>query len=86
MKEKLCRRLVRLEEIHALAIRTREACSQPSGTSTAEILRERLRAQGFEQTGNESLAETMGRAFGMNSSELRCYLQERAAQAAEAVR
>ena len=69
LKEKLSRRLVRLEEIHA-AVRANEAATAPS-VSVCEILRERLRAHGFVQTGNESLAETTARAFGMNSQELR---------------
>jgi hypothetical protein len=39
--------------------------------TAAQILRERLRLRGFEPTGNESLAETLARAFGMDSQELR---------------
>jgi hypothetical protein len=79
MREKLSQRLVRLEEIHAAAVRAQEACSQLIGPSAAEIVRERLRVRGFVQTGNESLAETMARAFGMNSGEHRAYLRERTA-------
>ena len=71
MREKLSRRLVRLEEIHAAAVRGKEACSQRAGPSVAETIRERLRIRGFVPTGNESLAETLGRAFGMNGQELR---------------
>jgi hypothetical protein len=70
MREKLSRRLVRLEEIHAAAIRAQEAASAPR-INVCEMLREHLKAHGFVQTGNESLAETMARAFGMNSQELR---------------
>jgi hypothetical protein len=70
MREKLSRRLMCLEEIHAANIRANAACSPPSGPSVAEIIRERLRLKGFVQTGNESLAETLARAFGMNSREL----------------
>jgi hypothetical protein len=78
MREKLSRRLEHLEEIHAAAIRAKEAASTPR-INVCEMLRERLKAHGFVQTGNESLAETMARAFGMNSGELRSYLAERAA-------
>jgi hypothetical protein len=73
MREKLSRRLMRLEEIHAAAVRAKEACSQ-RGPSVAEILREHLAARGFVQTGNESLAETTARAFGMTSRELRSFM------------
>jgi hypothetical protein len=78
MREKLSRRLVRLEEIHAAAVRAKAACA-PNSPSAAEIIRERLRAHGFVETGNESLAETMARAFGMSTRELHKYLEERAA-------
>jgi hypothetical protein len=78
MREKLCRRLLRLEEVHAAAVRAQEACSQ-RGPSAAEILRERLKVHGFEHTGNESLAETIARAFGVSPRELALYLAERAA-------
>jgi hypothetical protein len=70
MREKLCRRLERLEEIHAAAVRAKAASKEPS-RNVCEILREHLKAHGFVQTGNESLAETLARAFGMNSQELR---------------
>ena len=81
MKEKLSRRLARLEEIHAAAVRAKEASEVPS-RNVSEIIRARLKAHGFVQTGNESLAETMARAFGMDCGELRNYLRERAAGAA----
>jgi hypothetical protein len=71
MREKLSRRLERLEEIHAAAIRAKAARSPPGAPSVAEIIRERLRIRGFVQTGNESLAETTARAFGISSQELR---------------
>ena len=71
MRDKLSRRLMRLEQIQAAAVRAKAACSSPAGPSVAEIVRERLRVRGFVQTGNESLAETLARAFGMNSQELR---------------
>ncbi len=70
MREKLARRLEQLEKVHAAAIRAREAAAAPR-VNVCEILREHLKAHGFVQTGNESLAETMARAFGMNSQELR---------------
>ena len=70
MREKLCRRLARLEEVHAAAVRAKAASAVPSW-SVCEIIREHLKAHGFVQTGNESLAETTARAFGMNSRELR---------------
>jgi hypothetical protein len=77
MKEKLARRLIRLEEIRAAAVRAM-ACSHSEGPSAAEILRARLMARGFVQTGNESLAETTARAWGMSPRELDRYLEERA--------
>jgi hypothetical protein len=70
MREKLSRRLVRLEEIHAAAVRAKAASSEPT-RNVCEMIREHLRARGYVQTGNESLAETTARAFGMNSQELR---------------
>jgi hypothetical protein len=79
MKRNLCGRLERLEEIKAASDRAKAARIPPSGPSAAEIIRERLRAHGFVETGNESLAETMARAFGMSTRELHKYLEERAA-------
>ena len=70
MREKLSRRLEHLERVHAAAIRAQEAASAPR-INVCEMLREHLKAHGFVQTGNESVAETMARAFGMNSQELR---------------
>ena len=70
MKEKLSRRLVRLEEIHAAAVRAREASEEPS-RNVCETIRQHLSARGYVQTGNESLAETTARAFGIDSQELR---------------
>lgn len=81
MREKLSRRLERLEEIKAVADRAKAATAAPS-RNVCEIIRERLKAHGFMQTGNESLMETMARAFGMTSCELRNYLRERAAGSA----
>jgi len=78
MKRNLCGRLERLEEIKAAADRAKAACSVSDGLSVAEIIRERLRVRGFVQTGNESLMETMARAFGMNNRELQWYLEARA--------
>ena len=70
MREKLSRRLEHLEKVHAAAVRAQQAASAPR-INVCEMLREHLKAYGFVQTGNESLAETMARAFGMNSQELR---------------
>lgn len=71
MKRNLRDRLERLEEIKAAADRAKAACTPPSGPSAAERIREHLRVRGFVPTGNESLAETLARALGMNSQELR---------------
>jgi hypothetical protein len=71
MREKLSRRLEHLEKTHVAAMRAKAADSQGNGPTAAEIIRERLRLSGYVQTGNESLAETTARAFGMNSQELR---------------
>jgi hypothetical protein len=70
MREKLCRRLVRLEEIHAAAVRAKAASAEPT-RNVCQLIREHLSARGYVQTGNESLAETAARTFGMNSQELR---------------
>ena len=78
MKEKLCRRLERLEEIKAAADRAKAATAAPS-RNICETIRELVKARGFVETGNESLAETIARAFGMTSCELRSYLRKRAA-------
>ena len=85
MRDKLSRRLERLEEIKAAADRAKAVCSVPDGPSIAEIIRERLSVQGFVQTGNESLMETMARAFGMSNRELHRYLEARAAGATPAL-
>jgi hypothetical protein len=79
LTKKLSRRLLRLEEVHTTAVRAKKASSQGVGSSAAEIVRERLKVPGFEQTGNESLAETTARAFGMTTRELDGYLEERTA-------
>ena len=71
MRDKLSRRLMRLEQIHAAAVRAKAACSSPAGPSVAEIIREHLRVRGFVPAGNESVAETLAHAFGTNSQELR---------------
>jgi hypothetical protein len=73
MREKLCRRLVRLEEIHAAAVRAKSA-SAVLDRNVSQMIREHLSARGYLQTGNESLAETTARAFGMDSQELRSLL------------
>ena len=71
MKRNLCGRLERLEEIKEAADRAKTALAPRSGPSVADILRERLRLKGFVPTDNESLADTMARAFGMTPRELR---------------
>jgi hypothetical protein len=73
MREKLSRRLLRLEEIHGAAVRAKAASSEPS-RNVSEFIRQHLSARGYVQTGNESLAETTAHAFGMNSQELRSLL------------
>ena len=73
MREKLYRRLVRLEEIHAAAVRAKAASAEPT-RNVCQLIREHLSSRGYVQTGNESLAETTARAFGMNSQELRSLL------------
>ena len=70
MRVKLSRRLKDLEKVHEAAVRAKEAAAAPR-INVCEMLREHLKAHGFVQTGNESVAETMARAFGMNSQEPR---------------
>jgi hypothetical protein len=70
MREKLSGRLVRLEEIHAATVRAKAASSEPT-RNVCEVIREHLSVRGYVQTGNESLAETLARAFGITGRELR---------------
>jgi hypothetical protein len=70
MREKLSRRLERLEEIKAAADRAKAASAEPT-RNVSEMIRQHLSSRGYVQTGNESLAETLARAFGMNCQELR---------------
>jgi hypothetical protein len=51
--------------------RSRERASAAPSRNVCEIIRQHLSARGYVQTGNESLAETLGRSFGMNNHELR---------------
>jgi hypothetical protein len=76
MREKLSQRLEFLEKRHAAALRAKAADPHPSGLTAAQILREGLRRRGFVQTGNESLAETTARAFGMSPREMRSLMAE----------
>jgi hypothetical protein len=71
MREKLSRRLEHLEQLHVAAMRAKAAELRPGDPTPAQIIRERLSLRGFVPTGNESLAETLARAFGMTSQELR---------------
>jgi hypothetical protein len=71
MREKLSRRLEHLEQLHAAAVRARAAEPRPGALTAAEIIQIRLRLRGYFPIGNESWAEVLARAFGMNSQELR---------------
>ena len=51
----------------------------PSGPSVAEQIAERLARIGFVRGEKESLAETFARFLGITPSELRAWLQRRAA-------
>jgi len=82
MREKLVRRLERLEEVYVAAVRAREECSHRSGASAAQILREQLSIRGFVQSASESLEETTARAFGMSVRDLRSYMESLAMDAA----
>jgi hypothetical protein len=75
MREKLSRRLVRLEEIHAAAVRAQAAEPRPGGLTAAQIIQIRLGLRGFFPIGNESWAEVTARAFGITSPELRSLLR-----------
>jgi len=74
MREKLSRRLVHLEQLHAAAMRAKAAAPRPGGLTAAQIIQIRLGLRGFFPIGNESWAETTARAFRMTSSELRSLL------------
>jgi hypothetical protein len=78
MREKLSRRLVHLEQLHAAAMRAQAAepdrAVRPRRPTAAQIILVRLGLRGFFPIGNESWAETTARAFGMTSSELRSLL------------
>lgn len=69
----LNRRIQRLEQKSAWQ-RAAEPCPSPA----PEIARW-LASKGFVRESNESLADTMGRALGLSSAELRAALQRRAA-------
>jgi hypothetical protein len=69
MKVKTYRRLEQLEQINA-----RRAAAQRvtvTGPSASETIRKLLHASGFEEQPHESLAETLCRALGITSAELR---------------
>jgi hypothetical protein len=70
MREKLNRRLEHLEKAYAATIRAQVAAAAPR-INICELISQHLKAHGFVQTGNESLAETTARALGMNSHEFR---------------
>jgi len=80
MRQKLARRLERLEEVYAAAVRAREN-THPSGARAAEILREQLSIRAFVQSASESLEETTARAFGMSVRDLRTYMESLAMDA-----
>jgi cobalamin biosynthesis protein CobD/CbiB len=52
---------------------------RPSGPSGAEKISAWLAQRGIERDENESLMATFARALGVTLSELRLYLQRRAA-------
>jgi hypothetical protein len=74
MREKLCRRLEHLEQLHAAAMRAKAEEPRPGGLTAAEIIQIRLGLRGFFPIGNESWAEVTARAFGITNRELRSLL------------
>jgi hypothetical protein len=73
MNKALSRRIQRLEQKSA-SQRAVEPCPSP-----APQIAQWLESIGFVRESNESLADTMGRALGLNNLELRAALQRRAA-------
>ena len=69
----IVRRLQKLEQ------RLPPPAPAPSGPSAAERIAEWLARIGIVRGETESLAETFARALGITVSELRVYLQRRAA-------
>jgi hypothetical protein len=69
MKLKTYKRLEQLEQISAKRARARRGAE--TGPRAREIIRNFLRAGGFEPEPNESLIETLARALGITCGELR---------------
>jgi hypothetical protein len=68
MNAKIHKRLEHLEQISAKRARARRAAKGPSAR---EMIRDLLRAGGFEPEPDESLIETLARALGITCGELR---------------
>ena len=69
MKLTIHKRLEQLEQISAKRASAQRAAE--TGPSASGTIRNLLRACGFEQQPHESLAETLCRALGITSGELR---------------
>jgi hypothetical protein len=74
MRQRVYRELEALERTEAAALQAR-ACL--NGPSRVEMLRQLLSRLGIEQRPEESLAETVARASGINARQLKDFLWER---------
>ena len=74
MRQRVYRELEALERTEAAASQAR-ACR--NGLSRAEMLRQLLSRFGIEQRPEESLAETVARASGIDARQLKDFLCER---------
>ncbi len=75
MRQSVYSELEKLERIHAAA---RQANARRHGPSGAEVMRTLLSRYAVEQLPGESRAETLARAAGISTRELKDFLWERA--------
>jgi hypothetical protein len=72
-------RLAELEKVHERDLHARAYSIRVADGSGLEWVRRFLKALGTEQGANESLAEALARAMGINMRELKARFQEAAA-------
>jgi hypothetical protein len=75
MRQNVYKRLEQMERIYAAA---RQAEAHRNGPSGAEVMRALLSRCAIEQLPGESRAETLARAAGISTRELKDFLWERA--------
>jgi hypothetical protein len=75
MRQNIYKKLEQMERIYAAA---RQSEAYRNGPSGAEVMRTLLRRYAMEQLPGESRAETLARAAGISTRELKDFLWERA--------